>query len=248
MVGHFYLRMGILKTVDGGVTWLSQKCKACNGGLFFINENEGYAVSNRDRILSTIDGGIKWETIHYTPVLSDFYLRDSNDWKKLKGGMTGGFFQSIDKGLTWEEKNSDMHRFAKNYLNQDMFFVDQNTGWILMQNEFMIGDVYAKKMLYTENNGLTWTSYEIPMSDIINSICFSDKNKGYVVGDNGNIYKTNNGGKTWEKIRSGTLENLKDVLFIQKNGWIIGSNGGILESNDEGATWKYVNVFDFVND
>jgi photosystem II stability/assembly factor-like uncharacterized protein len=240
---------GILKTIDGGITWLSQDCKYCNGELFFVNEKEGYAKGSSPfsagMILSTLDGGTSWKTIHNTPIVSNFYIRDSNDWIWLKGGITGGLFNSTDKGLTWGKK-SDMFQFTKKYLNRDIFFIDKNIGWILLQNEFMISDIFSKELLYTENNGITWAPYNISFEDVINSIYFIDKNKGYVVGNNGNIVRTNDGGKTWEKLRSGTLEHLNDVQFIQNKGWIIGSNGGILTTNDGGINWKYLNVLDFL--
>ena len=61
---------------------------------------------------------------------------------------------------------------------------------------------------------------------------------GYVVGSSGAIIKTNDGGTTWETLKSGTENNLNSVYFINKYiGYAVGDEGTIIKTIDGGATW-----------
>ncbi|MGH9768975.1 MAG: YCF48-related protein [Blastocatellia bacterium] len=62
---------------------------------------------------------------------------------------------------------------------------------------------------------------------------------GWVVGNNGTILKTTNGGDAWTAQTSGTAANLRDVYFVDANhGWAVGDSGVILTTSDGGATWS----------
>ncbi len=66
-----------------------------------------------------------------------------------------------------------------------------------------------------------------------------DKDLAWVVGDQGTILHTKNGGATWERQGSGVQAGLRSVAFINaKQGWIVGMAGTILGTQDGGVTWK----------
>lgn len=88
---------------------------------------------------------------------------------------------------------------------------------------------------------------------------FVDEANGWVVGSEGAIFHTSDGGKSWEKQESGTEGYLEDLYFAnEKVGWAVGSSareGGlklrlpgvqydrglgnvILHTRDGGASWK----------
>ena len=71
----------------------------------------------------------------------------------------------------------------------------------------------------------------------INAVYFVDYNKGYVVGDNGLIYKTNSGGASWGQLNSNTTANLNAVYFPNaQTGYVVG-NGVILKTTNGGTNW-----------
>jgi hypothetical protein len=54
----------ILKTTDGGQTWISQT-SGTTANLFsvsFVSDSKGWAVGNNGTIISTIDGGLTWNS------------------------------------------------------------------------------------------------------------------------------------------------------------------------------------------
>lgn len=83
----------------------------------------------------------------------------------------------------------------------------------------------------------------------LNSICFADKNNGWVVGDNQIILHTSNGGLIWSHQESG-LEPL-NVMGVKKGldlfsvhfadndyGWAVGFRGTIISTNNGGLFWE----------
>src|SRR5690606_12142775 len=62
-----------------------------------------------------------------------------------------------------------------------------------------------------------------------------------VVGANGTILKTTDGGQTWMQKSSGTTNGLNKVQFATSEiGYIIGDGGTLLRTIDGGETWSAV--------
>ncbi|MFN7197770.1 MAG: YCF48-related protein, partial [Hylemonella sp.] len=67
---------------------------------------------------------------------------------------------------------------------------------------------------------------------------FLDAQTAWSVGDNGEIFKTVDGGKTWLRQHSGLRSRLLAVGFADaNNGWVIGTFGAVLRTVDGGKTW-----------
>lgn len=95
----------------------------------------------------------------------------------------------------------------------------------------------------------------VPFGDAgVHAIQFVDPAEGWAVGDDGVIWHSIDGGKTWERQKSGTRASLRGVHFLTPyTGWAVGrlesANGGasvgvMLKTTDGGITWeeKGVNV------
>jgi photosystem II stability/assembly factor-like uncharacterized protein len=79
----------------------------------------------------------------------------------------------------------------------------------------------------------------------LRAVQFVDKNEGWAVGDEGLILHSIDGGKNWERQKSGTLASLRAVQFLTPyTGWAAGrverasgSSGILLKTTDGGMTW-----------
>ena len=72
----------------------------------------------------------------------------------------------------------------------------------------------------------------------LNSVYFLNPQMGWVVGEYGTVIKTTDGGKTWEKLKSGTGNTLLEVDFFDQNfGFAVGLDATILKTVDGGKTW-----------
>jgi photosystem II stability/assembly factor-like uncharacterized protein len=61
----------------------------------------------------------------------------------------------------------------------------------------------------------------------------------WAVGNFGSIYRTTDGGQTWESHESGTRNPLFGIDFADAdNGWAVGKSSLILHTADGGRTWK----------
>ena len=61
---------------------------------------------------------------------------------------------------------------------------------------------------------------------------FLDANNGIIVGGDGFILKTTDGGATWDQATSGTIEHLEDIFSPNGISWVVGDHGTILFSSD----------------
>jgi photosystem II stability/assembly factor-like uncharacterized protein len=74
--------------------------------------------------------------------------------------------------------------------------------------------------------------------DSLMDIDAMDENFGWVVGENGLILSTQNGGQTWSVQAIDTKRKLNGVYFITSSiGWVVGDNGVIARTSSGGARW-----------
>jgi len=69
-------------------------------------------------------------------------------------------------------------------------------------------------------------------------VFFVDVSNGWIIGRNGVILATRDGGATWITQNSGVSEGLIGVYFVNKNnGWVVGAGQTLLSTCDGGDTW-----------
>jgi hypothetical protein len=163
----------ILKTTNGGITWIPQTSWLAQtqlnvGNIIDIHFTDalngtavgstGFAVINWGLILHTTDGGDNW-TVQEDTEIQNYYgvsFVDANT-----GYVVGG-------GNMWGSSNSRS---------------DNSSSQL----------VYNSPILKTTDGCETWTT-QITVSTNLLSICFTDENNGTAVGTGGTILRTTNGG------------------------------------------------------
>jgi photosystem II stability/assembly factor-like uncharacterized protein len=106
----------------------------------------------------------------------------------------------------------------------------------------LILSVFALIVSCDEPTYDTWSLVRDPSGGpIFAAIHFSDAKYGWIVGDDGSIERTVNGGNRWARQSSGVTSKLLDVHFIdRKNGWACGENSTILKTEDGGELWSNI--------
>ena len=98
-------------------------------------------------------------------------------------------------------------------------------------------------ILYSDDQGKTWTQAKVPSRQLLTAVYFVDDKHGWAVGHDAQILASEDGGLTWTK----QFEDLKrespllDVWFKDANsGFAVGAYGALLETTDGGKNWEDV--------
>ena len=111
---------------------------------------------------------------------------------------------------------------------------------------FLLQQVNAGEWRKQPSGTLSW----------LHSIYFLDAKRGWIVGSNGTLLTTTDGGATWKKAVKPSEDNLRDVFFTdENNGWLLAerdvfkltsageARSVLLRTTDGGATWERTGVF-----
>jgi hypothetical protein len=96
-------------------------------------------------------------------------------------------------------------------------------------------------MFRTTNGGANWDSLPLVTSSHLFAVFFLDAQLGWIVGNQGRIFKTTNAGATWLPQTSGSpvRSALYAVHFVDPQlGFASGSGGVVLRTTDGGETWN----------
>lgn len=190
----------------------------------FIDDNFGYASGGA--ILKTTNSGKTWEDISLFNI--EFYSMCilNRDFIALAGRL-GEFVKSTDAGESW----SITSPFTA-YTYTKMKFFTPKLGVALSQ------DSYLQKTL---DGGSSWEKITEPG---IGDFYFADSLFGWLSRsswdfDYAEVYKTTDGGKTWNYTEQ--IKSIYNMYFLNdKIGWTI-SNNQLLKTTDSGDNWEIIN-------
>ncbi|MBN4049786.1 hypothetical protein JYT36_01005, partial [Bacteroidales bacterium AH-315-N07] len=245
----------ILKTSDGGSTWISYGTTTHSTlhDLYFLNSDTGFAVGESKRILKTTDGGINWinlipdlsieagDGFDYIDYMSIHFINSNIGY--IVGGdgyATGIILKTINGGEDWFSLKSsvcpdcEILKDGPDLLNnrlESITFSDENNGYI----------VGYGIILKTSDGGESWFAQEAPVEGFFKEVIYTNFNVGYIVGYDGVILKTTNEGKNWIKIESNIffskIDLLESINFINSTtGYVVG-DGIILKTSNGGESW-----------
>ena len=232
-----------LKTTDGGLTWSTYgfSKEALSLSIPASNHNKVCCVGNYGSIYVSANGGTTFSSrLYYTQTywfvndFVDMYFTDINTGYIAFDRATD-VLKTIDGGITWYSCLGgglpDVYSYALHFPNKDTGYkVEYNTTYGISQ------------MSKTTDAGETWYSLFSGwhgIGDYLYDVFFIDGYKGFVVGKNGKIFKTTDGGTHWTLIPSGTTNSLNSIFFANNStGYIAGSGGVILKTTDGGNSWS----------
>lgn len=88
-----------------------------------------------------------------------------------------------------------------------------------------------------------WIAMSTGISNTLMAVFFTDAETGWVVGDDGVILYTADGGLSWHTQNSGSTDELRDVHFLDGDrGWAVGGDDLVLRTTDGGVTWTTQSV------
>ena len=225
----------IFATRDGGVNWEQQGLSLGDpiqiNEIFAIkNEHKAWAVGEPGIIYKTNNDGESWikQDCGSDLILNTVYFWNANNG--IIAGEAARIYKTYDGGANWEKVITPVQGdFNK------IFFQSPVHGWLT-----------AKRLIAeTKDGGSSWdTNFTLSPKIDITDIVFSDSLHGWATGNNdidetgeSMIFRTTDGGKTWE-VKDAPKWALCSLSFTDSlNGWICCKNGHLLHTTDGGSNW-----------
>ncbi len=91
-----------------------------------------------------------------------------------------------------------------------------------------------------EQSGWLWSN-PTPQGETLNDLAF-DEARGYAVGQNGTVLRSDDGGLAWSALPSETHADLSEVQALDPNTVIVGGGCALRESTNAGASFKRLPV------
>ena len=170
----------ILKTTDGGETWVGSSERARVGetrnnleGLWFVSPTTGWVIGSFGTLMHTTDGGETWEKQNpgFDNNLFGIYFLDENTGWIC--GQEGLILHTTDGGATWNQQKTESYDDL-----HDIIFVDAMVGWA-------VGGFNS--VLHTTDGGQTWTISNIPGAANLKGVHATDQNNCWTINDWGVI-------------------------------------------------------------
>ena len=240
---------GLAASTDGGRTWIDVDAglpKEFWRGVLFLDRKRGFLVGglaspHEDgipaRIAATQDGGRTWKDL--TPAWAN--LNAAFDRVQFVSDQEGFVFgsrllASSDRGGTWTQVGKGEAVFGLRSV-----FTSPKVGW----------RVDGTDLLRTKDGGHTWeaTSFSraLPEDERKHNgpeaLHFRDDRLGWVVTGWANVYQTEDGGQTWQRMGHVGRGFVRQIIFTSPTeGWVLmeqtdGSLSRIMKTTDGGRTW-----------
>ncbi|MFK5856502.1 MAG: PKD domain-containing protein, partial [Bacteroidota bacterium] len=221
----------VIKTTDGGENWTSVLPTSGDidglQGIWFIDDNTGFAGGWNNYFIKTTDGGTNW-----TPVTCGsnvWYYVDVEFWDSNNGvaaaSMNGANDQSVfitsDGGNTWVSATSgtDVNIMGITYADQNTLFAVGTSGNVIQSTD----------------GGHNWT-VKAALPAMLFGLDFANSTFG-VVGGEEKMFATNDGGSTWTTYTTGYENFYAAKAYADGTGYIGGTDENIYVTTDFGATW-----------
>jgi len=221
----------IVTTSTGGTTWESASSGTTGAlaGVSCADASICVALGDGGTLLRTTDGEITWTgqvvAVRYLLGVSSFGSTFTAVGSTYSVPLRQGravIVRSGDSGVSWSTA----------YIGGGFDLA----GISLLNSTFRIAVGYSRSIVRT-SDGLTWTTLQSGVPSF-NGVFAIDENTATVVGDQGLIFRTTDGGDDWVVQTSGTTRRLKAVAFADANiGTAVGAAGTILRTTAGGATW-----------
>ena len=218
-----------------------------NSSILYVGTNSG--------ICKSTDEGVHWKFtsngLKDAPVNSIAIVPQKS--LVLYAGTENGIYKSIDGGENWEAINEGLSESKIRDL-----VIDPVNPEIIYALTMYWGWLYK-----SINGGATWQRQNIqyrviekdeePEDAVIRSVAMAQKPNTIYVGTERGVYRSTNGGRTWQapkRIRAGQLDDVNEIMDINviavdpKNSKTVYAgnlHGGMYKSTDDGKTWRAIN-------
>lgn len=180
--GPFISNNSFKRTTNGGLNWEAmnglQTSVYLRNNVDFVNDTVAYANGNSGGVFKTTNEGNDWVNLISGQGIKLDFVNEQKGYR-----IAGGIYYTINGGQTWLP-TADSGISRSNEDVADLLFSTENTGYVAGHQ----GDIFKTF------DGFTWKKQSSPTTNFLNKIAAIDSIRLYIVGANGAILKTTNGG------------------------------------------------------
>ncbi len=216
--------------------------------IYFIDENIGFVVGYNGAIYKTTNAGTTWLKLNSgtTLHLHSVYFIDENvgfvssiaaggclDADCDKGSV---LLKTIDGGDTWTKT------FFPEYIRiLSLKFFDPLNG-IAIIHKTDIPNSRDEYVATTSDGGSNWNLLDLGIKPYSSAIYFVD-NIAFVAGENNQIFKSKDYGRTWQTITTPieSYNDVRNIYFYNENIGYVDGISHIYKTIDGGINWEETN-------
>ena len=179
----------------------------------------GTNLHQGDYLVHTTDGGKTWTQVYpdLRPTDDIAFVDNQHGFGLGQLSNQSALLYTEDAGHTWKQK----YDFSDKYRTAKLSFYDSKNGWVLAT---LKGGSNKVLILKTTDGGDTWETLDIPEVEPWSTDFFKffDADHGMMVTTKVNqIYRTEDGGKTWKESVQERLNGRYQYFFVSNNeGWL----------------------------
>jgi photosystem II stability/assembly factor-like uncharacterized protein len=220
---------------DSGGSWAVLDTPTTNAidDTSFLTPSTGFALDSTGAVLRTVDGGSSWQTLSSQAGSSTILALDAEH--VLVAG-SHGIKRSADGGQT----------FSNVLTGANIDLIDSAGTAIVASG--------PRHAYVSTNGGTSWREMGLPplflRSEEVRQINFLSAGTGYLLGTNGRVFATGDGGMRWRELLALGHRAIQSIAFTSdRNGWAAegdadGTPGDVLRTSDGGASWRPQRVSD----
>jgi len=218
----------ILHTTDGGANWSARSGTTHKlNDVHFSNSQDGYAAGVSGTVVASHDGGETWteQAAPTTLDLTSIWSLDSQH--SLVASIGGSLWNRESDQYYWEE-----WEYFDNTIT-DIFYSDDGWGFYVGARSSL--EQYGNRTIILRTSSELHTWEPIPAENLftLRGVAFADGSVGVVVGDNGTIFSTANGGDVWVYDDYAASHNIHDVdWFPGQRPLAVGQSGLVLRRDE----------------
>jgi photosystem II stability/assembly factor-like uncharacterized protein len=223
---------GLARSTDGGSTWSELGVSTSEDvvDVSFADAFVGYAVDAAGTAFRTDNGGVSWQILNtgYSATPQAVLALDPRT-VLLIGGR--GILRSTDGGESFSRVRARIVATAR------LFNADRAGGRV-----FAYG---SKNIVASTNLGRTWKKVLRPRKALLASLDFVSARNGFVLGQDGQVFKTRNGGRRWSDLSGVGSDDVNGMSFNSaRSGYLTllrfgdDTDGYLLRTSDGGRSWR----------
>lgn len=229
-VGYATGNSRVVKTTDGGKTWLTIHNLNNHFGLDigFIDQNTGLIAGTTSLntfgiMYYTSNGGSQWTQVAATnKQFSKLFILNSQT--AFAVDLNGNIYKTANGIQNWLWSST-----IQNFEPWSIFFINSNVGWVVGKNG---------KVFKSFDGGVTWTDKSIGGTHFLKDVFFVNENVGYIISYNSRLFKTIDGGESWTESPI-NAQNLSRIQFTNEDVGYISALRYVLQTTNGGLTWGF---------